>query len=110
MPQDSQDRRSFMRLARILDLKIVNLYTHKVTKGQTHDISGIGIGFITPAPLNIDTDVELWAYVPYSNREPLRTTGKVVWTNIVASKLYRVGVSLNKINFTELSRILRVTA
>lgn len=110
MPQDFQDRRSFMRLARILDLKIVNLYTHKVTKGQTHDISGTGIGFITPAPLNIDTDVELWLYVPYNNSAPLSTRGKVVWTNIVASKLYRVGVSLDKINFSEISRILRASA
>lgn len=96
-----------MRLARILDVRVINLDTNEESRVKTHDISASGIGFITDVPLNPGVSLELWLYIPDSN-DPLYTTGKVVWTNMVSPSAYRVGVSLDKIDFTGISRILRV--
>ncbi len=109
MPDGFEDRRSFLRLARILDVKIINLNTNKEAKAKTHDISASGIGFITDVPLNADASLELWLYIPDSD-EPVYTTGKVVWTNMVAPDVYRVGISLDKIDFAGIARILRTDA
>jgi c-di-GMP-binding flagellar brake protein YcgR len=107
MPNDFGDRRNFLRLARILDVKIINLNTNKEARAQTHDISANGIGFITNVQFNTDTSLELWLYIPDSD-EPVHTTGKVVWTKMVAPNVYRVGVNLDKIDFAGISRILRL--
>lgn len=106
MPDDFEDRRSFMRLARVLDVKVVNLDANTETKGQTHDISADGIGFITDVDLSVEASLELWLYIPDS-KEPLCTKGKVVWTKMVAPNAYRVGVHLEKVDFAGISRILR---
>ncbi|MDD5155853.1 MAG: PilZ domain-containing protein [Candidatus Omnitrophica bacterium] len=98
-----------MRLARVLDVKVVDLDANKEAKGQTHDISADGIGFITDMSLDRDTNLELWLYIP-DNAEPLYTKGKVVWAKMVDSNAYRVGVRLNKVDFAGISRILRTIA
>ncbi len=101
-----EDRRSFMRLARFLHLKIVNRDTNTEAQAQTHDISANGIGFITDMQLKTDANLELWIYGQDAS-EPLYMTGKVVWTKMVAPNSYRAGVCLDKIDFAGISRILR---
>jgi hypothetical protein len=107
MPDGVEDRRNFLRFARILDIKIINIETNREAKAKTHDISANGIGFLTDIPLEQDASLELWLYIPDSD-EPVYTTGRVIWTNMVAPNVYRVGVSLDKIDFAGISRILRV--
>jgi c-di-GMP-binding flagellar brake protein YcgR len=107
MLNDFEDRRSFLRLARILDLKIINLDTNTEGKAKTHDISATGMGFITDTPLNREANLELLLYIP-DNQEPVYAKGRVVWTNMIAPNTYRVGVSLDKVDFVDISRVLRI--
>lgn len=107
MSNGFEDRRSFLRLARILDVKIINLDTNTEGKAKTHDISATGIGFITDTPLTTEANLELWLYIPDS-QEPVYAKGRVVWTNMVAPNTYRVGVSLDKVDFIDISRVLRI--
>jgi len=102
-----EDRRSFLRIARTLDVKIINLNTNTEGKAKTSDISATGIGFVTDTPLNTEANLELWLYIPDS-QEPVYAKGRVVWTNMVAPNTYRVGVSLDKVDFIDLSRVLRM--
>jgi hypothetical protein len=65
------------------------------------------MGFITDTPLNREANLELWLYIS-DNQEPVYAKGRVVWTNMIVPNTYRVGVRLDKVDFINISRVLRI--
>jgi len=106
MYESIRERRRFVRFARILPVKFKDLDTQQEGKGQSHDISAKGIGFITDTPIPEKANIEIWLYVA-DNRNPISLRGKVTWSSAVGSNSYRIGVDLVEVDFLGIARALR---
>jgi len=106
MYESIKERRRFVRFGRILPIKFKDLDTQQEGKGQSHDISAKGIGFITDTPLLEKANIEIWLYVA-DNHNPICFRGKVTWSNTVGPNSYRVGVDLGEVDFLGIARALR---
>lgn len=102
-----EDRRIFARFAVEFPLRFFNLKENKEGVAQTQDVSAKGIGLMVNANLTPNTPLEMWLDIP-DKGEPLYTRGEVVWSKMVESNKYRVGIDLEKADLMGLSRILRV--
>ncbi len=102
------DRRIFERIPVKLPLRF--LYPTSVTEGlaQTEDISAAGIGLVTDRELLPRTPLEMWLQIP-DKGEPFHTTGEVAWSKMIEPNKYKVGISLEKAELMEMSRVLRTT-
>jgi len=104
---DEEDRRQFVRFDINLPIKFFDITNNRIGVAKSHDICAKGIGFTTDTNLNKGTELEIWLDVPDGQR-PIYTKGNVVWSMIISQDLYRVGVYLEKVDFLDLSRILRI--
>jgi len=108
MAEDFSERRNFVRFARILPVKIVNIETKEEASAQTHDLSAKGIGFITDKEMVKNSNLEIWVYIP-DNMDPLHAVGRVAWSKKVGIAAFRVGVDLEQVDFVAVSRVIRLT-
>jgi len=106
MYESTRERRRFVRFGRILPIKFKDLDTQQEGKGQSHDISAKGIGFITDTPLPEKANVEILVYVA-DNYNPICLRGKVTWSTTVGPNSYRIGVDLEEVDFLGIARVLR---
>ena len=102
------DKRIFERIPVKLPLRF--LYSNSDTEGlaQTHNISAAGIGLVTDIELLNHTPLEMWLQIP-DKGEPFHLAGKVVWFDMIEPNKYKVGISLEKAELMEMSRVLRTT-
>jgi hypothetical protein len=102
------DRRIFERIPVKLSLRFLYPTSDTENLAQTQDISAAGIGLVTDRELLPRDHLEMWLQIP-DKGEPLHTTGEVAWSNIIEPNKYKVGISLEKVELMEMSRVLRTT-
>ncbi|MFH1888930.1 MAG: PilZ domain-containing protein [Candidatus Omnitrophota bacterium] len=99
----TKERRLFTRFPVRIFLKYFNLdLLGEVVTQCTNDISARGICILTNEELRADTPLDIWLQMP-DNGEQLYIQGKVVWSNMIGSDKYRLGVNLEN---AELNPIL----
>jgi hypothetical protein len=102
-----EDRRLFERFNVNFPVKFVVLDSNKEGTGRIIDISASGGGLIVTAEqLHPPAALEMWLQIP-DNKEPFYTTAKVVWSNMIESETYRVGVQFDQLDLLGLSRVLK---
>lgn len=102
------DRRIFERIPITLPLRFLDLNSNKEGLVKTQDISAKGLGLLADEELSPQTPLEMWLKIP-DQGESLYIRGNVVWSAMVGSNKYRVGVDLEKADLMGLSRVLRIT-
>jgi hypothetical protein len=108
MPEaDFKDKRVFERMPVNVSLKFIDLFANKEGLAQTQDVSAKGLGLVSNEKLSPYTPLEMWLQMP-DKSDPFYTRGEVVWSKKVDPDKYRVGVSLEKAELMEMSRLLRV--
>jgi c-di-GMP-binding flagellar brake protein YcgR len=105
--QNFEDRRIFQRFSVKLPLRCLNLNSGKEFAAQTNDISANGIGLVTEENLPAESPLEMWLAIP-DKCQPLYARAEVVWSNMMETNKYRVGVRLEKTDLMGLSRVLRI--
>ncbi len=101
-----QDRRIFDRFNATFPVKFINLRENKESQASIEDVSAKGIGISANEQLHPRTALEMWLEIP-DKGEPLYTRGEVVWSKMVDTNKYKVGVNLEKADLMGLSRVLR---
>ena len=101
-----KDRRIFERISVEHSLRFLAPQSNNAGLAQTQDISAQGIGLLSEKELLPNTPLEMWLYLPDSDA-PFYSRGKVVWSEMVESNKYRVGVGLEKVDLMGMSRVLR---
>lgn len=102
-----EERRLFERFKVEFPLKYIDLNRNREGKGKLIDISAGGGGLlVTDEDLQPATPLEMEVYIP-SIKEPLHAQGKVMWSTMTEPDVYRVGVQFDKVDFMDISRILR---
>jgi len=106
MAETFEDRRRFFRFLIELPLKFIKKYSNLEGQGKTRDISAAGVGMFAPEDLKERTSIELWIEVP-DGHEPLYTQGEVVWSKMIDTNKYAIGISLYKVDLMAMSRIVK---
>jgi hypothetical protein len=101
------DRRVFERIPVGLPLRFLYSNSNREGLAQTQNISAIGIGLVTDRELLPRDHLEMWLQIP-DKGEPLHITGEVVWSKMIEPNKYRVGISFEKAELMEMSRVLRI--
>jgi hypothetical protein len=101
-----QDRRIFDRFTAKFPVKFINLRENKESEASIDDVSAKGIGITANEQLQPRTALEMWLEIP-DKGEPLYTRGEVIWSRMIETGKYRVGVNLEKADLMGLSRVLR---
>jgi hypothetical protein len=102
-----KERRIFERFEVDFPLKYIDLKYNREGTGRLINISAGGGGMIvTDQQLEYATPLEMQFYIP-DIKEPLRAQGKVAWSTMVEPTVYRAGVEFDKVDFMDISRILR---
>jgi Tfp pilus assembly protein PilZ len=104
-----EDRRIFERIPVKLPLKYLDLQSNKESLAQTRDISAEGIGLVTDREFLPGAPLEIWLEIP-DKGEPLYVKAEVVWSRVIGLNKYRSGISLEKPQLLEISRVLRLAA
>ncbi len=104
---DMEDRRIFQRFEVNFPLSFLDVSHGREGAAQTIDVSAKGIGMTTENSLEPRTPLELWLRIP-DHGEPLYTRGYVMWSRMVESRQYQVGVNLEKADLMGLSRVMRL--
>jgi len=97
-----KERRAFARFPVKIFLRYFNLKLPGEIHAQTKDISAKGICLEIKEALAAETPLDIWLQMP-DNGEQIYIKGKVIWSNMIESDRYRVGISLEN---TELNPIL----
>ena len=101
------DRRTFERIPVKLPLRFSYPTSDTECLAQTDNISATGIGLVTDRELVPCTLLEMWMQIPDKGK-PLHIIGEVVWSNMIKPNKYRVGISFEKAELMEMSRVLRI--
>ncbi|MCM8780879.1 MAG: PilZ domain-containing protein [Candidatus Omnitrophica bacterium] len=99
------ERRHYVRFEVNLPLKFKDLNNDSEGKGELHDISAKGVGFVTDRELSPNTSLDISIEMP-NKSEYLCSKGQVIWSSKIDTDKYRVGVELEKIDFVGLSVLL----
>ncbi|HTY45641.1 MAG TPA: PilZ domain-containing protein [Patescibacteria group bacterium] len=102
-----EDRRCFFRFPATVPLRYQDNDGGVQGWGETHDISAKGIGFFTDREMPPDTSLDICLQVP-DREDGICVKGSIVWSRLVAPQRYRVGVSLEKVDFISMSHVLRL--
>jgi len=102
-----QDRRIFERFPLRFSLKYLDSNSNREGLAETRDFSAKGIGLLANEELPTHTPLDVWLHIP-DKGEPLYAKGEVVWTKMVDSNKYRLGIKLEKVHFMAMSRALRI--
>jgi c-di-GMP-binding flagellar brake protein YcgR len=105
--QNFSDKRVFERFSVKLPLRCLSRNSSREFPAQTNDISANGIGLVTEENLSAQTPLEMWLAIP-DKGQPLYTRAEVIWSNMLETNKYRVGVRLEKADLMGLSRVLRI--
>jgi len=101
-----RERRVFARFPAKLPLMFLSPGRRNECPAETVDVSANGIGFICDVELLPNTPLEMWLDIP-GQHEPFYMRGEVVWSCPALRKTrHRVGVRLEKAEFTGLAPIL----
>lgn len=103
---EEKERRVFERLPVELSLKYFSFHSNKEYQAQITDSSADGIGLSTEERLPVGTLLEIWFSIPDTDRM-LYTRGEVIWSKMIKTNKYRVGVKLEKTDLMGFSRILQ---
>ncbi len=106
MAETFEDRRRFFRFLVDLPLKFIKKYSNLEGQGRTRDASAAGVGMFAPEDLKARTNIELWIEVP-DGHEPIYTQGEVVWSKMIGTNRYAIGISLYKVDLMVMSRIVK---
>lgn len=101
-----KDKRVFERIPVNVSLKFIDLFSNREGLAQAQDISAKGLGLVSEEKLSPYTPLEMWLQMP-DKSDPFYTRGEVVWSRKVDPGKYRAGVSLQKAELMEMSRLLR---
>jgi len=100
------DRRVFERIPLKLSMRFQDLNSHGWGLVETQDVSAKGLGFISEKEVTPYTQLEVW--LPLVNKgESFYTRGQVMWSKMLGSNRYRIGVELDKADFMGISQVLR---
>ncbi len=105
--QSFEDQRIFARFSARLPLRFLDTDSNMEGGAETYDVSAKGLGLVINEQLKPHTSLEMWLHIP-DKGEPLYTRGEVVWSRMVESNKYQIGVNLEKADLMGLSRVLRV--
>ncbi len=103
-----KDRRTFERLNVKFILRFSQANSTKEIEGESVDISGEGIGFITKGSgLTLNTPLEISLFIPGLSK-PLYFKNKVAWSKkLEAEGHQRIGVRLEKEKLMKIAYALR---
>lgn len=102
-----EDRRCFFRFPAAVPVSYRDADNNVLGEGETRDISAKGIGFFTDKEMAPDTSLDIWLKVP-DRENGIYVKGDIVWSRLVEPNRYRVGVSLEKVDFISMSHVLRL--
>ena len=103
-----EERRMFARFNVEFPVKFLDLNTNKEGTGKVINISAGGGGMIaTKEDLQPSTPLEMQFFIP-DDKDPLRASGKVIWSKLTEPDVYTAGVQFNKVDFMGIARALRL--
>jgi len=100
------EKRAFPRFPVSIPLRYCEPHTNDTAYAQTRDISARGLCMITEEALPPDTSLDIYLKMIDDGGEVYRK-GKVVWSNMLTSNKYRVGIELEEPNLKPIPLILR---
>jgi hypothetical protein len=100
------ERRVFERVANKISLKFLNPQSKKYGFVETRDVSPRGVGIQADNELPPRTPVEMWLTTPKGGKT-YYTKGEVVWSKMVESKKFRIGINLEKLDLKGMSPFLK---
>ncbi len=104
--KEGDDYRIFERFPVNLPTRYLNLDTGEEGLADTQDVSAKGLGLALNRELKPHTALEIWLEMR-DKGGPLYTRGEVVWSKMLGTDNYRLGVELDKADLMGISRVLR---
>ncbi len=101
-----QEKRKCVRFSIAIPLKYVKASINKLNSSLTHDISGQGLGLITPENLPLNTPLVLCLKIP-DNGEEILLEAEAVWSIRADNSHYRCGLQLKNTQIKPIPLVLR---
>ena len=106
-PKEPENKRKFARIEIDIPAKFIQLDQDTDEVVFIHDVSASGISLTTTKKLEPNKPLELQLQIPDGGKS-CYVKGKVVWVKSTASNTYRLGVTIENLDLSCLSRILKL--
>ena len=103
---DMDDRRIFERFSVNLTARYLDLDSGQEGQARIQDLSAKGLRLQISQELKPHTALEVWLQMKDS-AEPLYARGQVVWSKMIHTNEYRLGVELEKADLMGISRVFK---
>ena len=98
------EQRMHQRLTALLPVDIRQLAFQMNTQAQCRDISASGAGVIAGEKITPNTRIEILLEIP-SGEAPMRSLGRVVWTEQLQQRSWRMGLQFDQADVMLIQRI-----
>ncbi|MBU0503851.1 MAG: PilZ domain-containing protein [Candidatus Omnitrophota bacterium] len=108
MPAEySIEKRDSIRFSLAIPVQCLDCGTRSVCLAETHDISNTGLSLLADRDLPIHSSLNIRLKIP-DNEEEIYAKGRVVWSKMIYSNQWRVGLSIAQATLKPIPIILRV--
>ena len=101
-----KDRRLYPRFEVDISSDSLDIQTGLDIHGNTHDISSRGIGLVITKEVVLGARFVICLSVP-QDQEEIRVRGEVVWVKKFGTNIYRVGLSLERVELKPIPIVLK---
>lgn len=101
-----QEKRKLVRFTIAIPLKYIKISVQDLNSSLTHDISGQGLGIITPEDLPLNTPLLVCLKIP-DNGEEILLEAEAVWSIRTDNSHYRCGLKLKNKQIKPIPLVLR---
>ncbi|MFH1396941.1 MAG: PilZ domain-containing protein [Candidatus Omnitrophota bacterium] len=103
---DFIEKRGSIRFALTIPVQCLDIDTKSMYLAETHDISSVGLSLMIDRDLSKHSSLNIRLKMS-DNEEEIYTKGEVVWSKIIYSNHWRIGLNFTEANLKPIPIVLR---